>query len=163
MSRREPTAQDAGFPIRSSYCVVPHIFICLFRDCESKRDALRCLLLALSGHLFQGRECPLCFRFRNQHRRGRSLLPEKSFPVRSQKFPVLLSREFRPQSLGDARVPPCILNRFRRSIPCIFPQIREFDCRDRFAAASLHSHLVVAFLALFKPSPTARRAPTCPH
>jgi hypothetical protein len=25
-------------------------------------------------------------------------------------------------------------------VPCIFPEIREFDCRDTFAAASQHSH-----------------------
>ena len=49
-------------------------------------------------------------------------------------------------------------------IPCIFPQIREFDRRDAFAAASQHSHLVAHFLALAPDfTKASRRSPKLRH
>ena len=80
-----------------------------------------------------------------------SLLGAIFFPVCGKKFPVSIagnSSKEAPSLKGFAQAGRDV----SRETPCIFPRIREFGCRDSFAAASQYSHLVARFSALFRNS-----------
>ena len=77
-----------------------------------------------------------------QKKSSSSLIAENQFPVSARNFPVLMRREFgrkRLTYISERRHPPGLEPKSAK-IPCIFPEIREFGTRDRFAVASQHSH-----------------------
>jgi hypothetical protein len=85
-----------------------------------------------------------------------SLIAKSKFPVSSEKFPVLMRREF-----GRKRLTYISENEGIRPVwspnPRKFPVFSQLsgnlDRRDAFTLASKHSHLFMGFLALSRHSP----------
>jgi len=116
----------------------------------SKRQ---CLLWVISRHQQAKPECPLSQRLRTFiQRRGRSLLlsDHSLFAANISLFCLVGNCTCNPSCSPASSVA-------RRPdsdwFPCNFPEIREFDGRDAFAATSQHSHPVAGFLALSRPQP----------